>query len=506
MNKIKAIILCSLISILSGILLTFGFTTEETQNVPSSIYQVYLDGEKVGLIDSKDELYSLINKEQVQIKEEYNVDQVYPPKGFKIIKKNTYDNNITTVENVYNEIKDQKQFTIKGYTITIKSDSSTVEPIYIYVLDKKIFENAINNVVTTFIGEERYEQYLNNEQSEIVDTGYIIENMYFKDNISIKESYISVSEKIYTDEIELTKYLLFGENNSVVEYTVKQGDTVETIAEANQLNVSELLIANDDIRSEDALLAIGQKINVALINPVLSLVFEELIVEDQEEQYEKIEEKDPNKYTDYKEVKQKGVNGIKRVTSRVQFVNGAQNSGGAIIGTPEVIRPVKNEIIVRGTKKRYTSGGSGGGGGPITGTHIDTGGAWAWPTNSPYVITSPYGYRWGTLHDGIDISGTGYGSPIYAADDGVVYQSQYGGIVGRSAGYNVVIQHDNGYFTVYAHCSKLYVKKGQRVTRKQKIAAMGSSGTSTGTHLHFGVFTGLPYHGGKPFNPMKLWK
>ena len=503
MNKVKGTILCSLITILIGILLAFGFINEESYDAPTSIYQVYLDGEKIGLIDSKDELYNLINKEQVEIKDEYKVDQVYPPKGFKIIKKNTYEENVTTVEKVYDEIKDQKQFTIKGYTVTIKSDSSTAEPIYIYVLDKQIFENALYNIITTFVGAERYEQYLNKEQPEIVDVGYTIENMYFKDNITIKESYISVSERIFTDEKDLTKYLLFGDNNSVVEYTVKQGDTIENIAESNQLNVSELLIANDEIESEDSLLAIGQKVNVALINPVMSLVVEQIVVQDVEEQFEKVTEKDSTKYTDYKKVKQKGVNGIKRTTSHAQFINGAQSSGGAIIGTPQVIRQFQNEITVLGTKKRFTGGGTSG---PITGTYVDTGGSWAWPTNSPYVITSNYGYRWGTLHDGMDISGTGHGSPIYAADDGVVYQAQWYGVVGKAAGLNVVIGHDNGYYTVYAHCSKLYVKKGQRVSRKQKIAAMGATGNVTGTHLHFGVFTGVPYNGGRPFDPRKLWK
>ncbi len=504
MNKIKGIILCTLLTILCAILLGFGFFGVEKYDTPESIYQVYLDGEKIGLINSKDELYELINKEQVEIKDEYKVDQVYPPKGFKIIKKNTYNENITTVETVYDEIKDQKQFTIKGYTITLKSDQSTAEPIYIYVLDKDVFEKALNNVIHTFVGEERYKQYRNDEQPAVVDTGYTINNMYFKDIISVQESYISVSEKIYTDVNDLTKFLLFGYDNSVIEYTVKQGDTVEKIAEANELNVDELLIANDTIHSEDSLLAIGQKVNVALINPVMSLVVEQVVVSDVTEQYEKITEKDPTQYVGYKKVKQKGVNGINRVTSLAQFVNGAQSSGGAIIGTPQVIRAAQNEITVVGTKKRPSSGG--GGGGNQQGNYVDTGTSWAWPTNSPYVITSNYGYRWGTIHDGMDISGTGHGSPIYAADDGVVYQAQWYGVVGRAAGLNVVIAHDNGYYTVYAHCSKLYVKKGQRVSRKQRIAAMGATGNVTGTHLHFGVFTGVPYNGGRPFDPRKLWR
>ena len=498
MNKFKGFILSTLIVLLSTILVGFSFAVEEDYDKPISIYQVYLDGEKIGLIESEDELYALINKEQVEIKEEYDVDQVYPPKGFKIIEKNTYDENITTVEAVYEEIKEQKEFTIKGYTVTIKTDLEGAEPIYIYILDQSVFEEAIYNVITTFVGEDRYEQYMEDEQPEIVDTGYIIENMYFKDKITIKESYISVNEKIYTNSTDLTKYLLFGENSSVKEYVVKQGDTIESIAEANQLNVGELLIANDNIETEDILLAIGQTVNVALIDPVLSLVYEEYVVEDVEQQYEKVTQKDSTKYNTYKEKTQNGVNGINRVTSRVQFTNGEQNAGAVTLDS-QVIRAVQDEITVVGTKIKFTGDGQ-------TGTYVDTGDAWAWPTNSPYVITSNYGYRWGTLHDGMDISGTGYGSPIYASLDGVVLQAQWGGIVGNSAGYNVVIQHSNGYYTVYAHCSKLYVKKGQTVTRRQKIAAMGASGVATGTHLHFGVFYGgPPYNGGKSLDPRKLW-
>lgn len=505
MNK-KNIISCSIFTILIATLLTICFFYEHQDNLLNDVeettinktakynYQVYLDGEKIGLIDSKDQLYSLINQEQIDIKKKYDVDQVYPPKGFQIIKTNTYENELTTVENVYDTIKEEKQFTVKGYMIIIKKNESGVDPTYIYVLDKSIFEQAINNVVATFIGNERFEQYKNNTQPEIVDTGYTIENMYFKDTITIKEAYISVDETIYTDATELTKYLLFGENNTVKEYTVVQGDTIAKIAYENKLNTSELLIANEELKSEDTLLAIGQKLNVALINPVLTLIYEELVVEDVERAFTQVVEEDNTKYVDYKVVKQEGENGIDRVTSRVQFINGEKNQGGSIIGTPQVIKAAKNQIIVKGTKKYNNSS-----------HYVDTGDTWGWPTNQPCIITSHYGYRWGTIHEGMDISGTGYGSPIYASLDGVVVSSQYGGMVGSSAGKNVVIQHSNGYYTVYAHCSQLYVRVGQQVSRGQKIAAMGNTGYVTGTHLHFGLFYGKPYNGGKAVDPRQLW-
>lgn len=502
MNK-KGIVLTVLITLLVAVLMTISFFTKDSFDNPTSLYQVYLDGEKIGIIDSKEELYELINQEQTEIKTEYNVDQVYPPKGFQIIKQNTYNEDLSTVSEIYDAIKDEKQFTIQGYVVTIKNKVSGGEPTYIYVLDQKVFEDAIYNYIVTFIGKERYEQYRTKTQPEIVGTGYIIERMEFEEEITIKETYINANEKIYTKADELTSFLLFGNNTARVEYTVQQGDNLESIADKNKMNTTELMLINN-LQSEDTLLAVGEKLNVANIDPVISLLYEELVTQDVEVQYERVEEKDSSQYVGYTSVRQKGVNGINRVTSRVQFVNGGQSPGVYTVGDPVVIRPVQNEIVVKGSKKKPVSPGK------VYPIEVDTGiGAWAWPTNSGYVITSGYGWRsgyYGGFHEGIDISGTGYGSPIYAALDGEVINAGWAGIPGKAAGYNVVIQHANGYCTVYAHLSKVLVKVGQHVTRKQVIGQMGKSGAATGTHLHFAVYTGVPYHGGKHFSPWKLWQ
>jgi len=503
MNK-KGIILTVLVTILIAVLAGISFITTETYDNPTSMYQVYLDGEKIGLIDSKEDLYNLINKEQTELKTEYNVDQVYPPKGFQIIKENTYNEELTSVEDIYDAIKDEKQFTIQGYVVTIKNLVKGGTPTYIYILDQKVFEDAINNYIETFVGKERYKQYKNKTQPEIVGTGYIIEKMYFKETITIKETYINANEKIYTDAEDLAKFLLFGNNNSRVEYKVVQGDTIETVADKNKMNSQELMLINN-IKSEDSLLAIGQTLNVANVNPVLSLVVEELVTADVPIQYEIVEEKDPKEFIGYKKVKQKGVNGIERVTSRVQFVNGGQTSGVVQVGEAITIKSVKNEIIVKGSKRKPVSPGK------VYPIEVDTmGGAWAWPTNSKYIITSGYGWRsgyYGGFHQGIDISGTGYGSPIYASLDGEVIHAGWGGPAGSASGINIVIQHANGYCTVYAHLSKTYVKKGQHVARKQVIGAMGHTGAATGTHLHFGLYTGIPYrNGSKSLNPWSLWR
>ncbi|MBP3707698.1 MAG: peptidoglycan DD-metalloendopeptidase family protein [Clostridia bacterium] len=117
-------------------------------------------------------------------------------------------------------------------------------------------------------------------------------------------------------------------------------------------------------------------------------------------------------------------------------------------------------------------------------------GRFLWPVPSSRNITSPYGYRihpiYGTkkLHAGVDIGAAG-GANIVAADSGTVILSSWG----YNGGYGnyIIISHGNGVTTRYAHCSNLYVKVGDTVSRGQVIAAVGSTGASTGNHCHFEV-------------------
>ena len=105
-----------------------------------------------------------------------------------------------------------------------------------------------------------------------------------------------------------------------------------------------------------------------------------------------------------------------------------------------------------------------------------------WPALSRY-ISQPYGtYEWTGLHTGIDIAGR-VGNAIYAYKSGLVVFAGWGGLYGNM----LKIDHGNGVATWYAHCSKLYVVAGDSVEMGQTIAAEGSTGNSTGSHLHFEI-------------------
>jgi murein DD-endopeptidase MepM/ murein hydrolase activator NlpD len=115
---------------------------------------------------------------------------------------------------------------------------------------------------------------------------------------------------------------------------------------------------------------------------------------------------------------------------------------------------------------------------------------YVWPFRGK--ITSGYGRRWGRQHTGIDID-CRTGDTIVASKEGRVIASEYGGGYGQM----VIVDHGGGYATLYAHLSRRFVSEGTRVSQRQSLGACGSTGNSTGDHLHFEVRVG-----GEPRNPM----
>lgn len=496
--KLKEILITIVITLIVCCLFGINFYANKFILNAENIYQVYLHGSVIGYISDKNELYSLINKKQEETKKKYKVDTVYPPNDFQIMNTNSYDVELSTAVDVYNQISNIESFTIKGYIVNIKNENN--ETIKINILDREIFDEAINRYIKAFITEEEYNNYINNTQPEIETVGKTIDLMYFDEEITIKEGFININEQIFDDVTDLSQYLLFGKDYKIQKYEVKSGDTIESISESNKLNTEEFLIANPKYKSVDSMLLVGSKVNITLINPLLTFSYDITEVSDLEIPYDKKTEYDNTKAWDYSEITTPGVTGITR-TKMSYVVKNGEMQGGVITLGQQVITEKVDQVTTKG-KPSYSWGGS------VTGSYKDTGATWQWPTNYPYIITSPFAWRWGVLHEGIDISGTGYNSPIYAALDGTVTSASFGGDCGSSAGNCIIIDHGNGYYTLYGHIANgsIYVSVGQQVTRGQKIAGMGSTGFSTGVHLHFGIYNGYPYKGGVPFNPLTLWK
>lgn len=483
-----------------GILfLTTGYKNFSAK--PQEVYRVYLQGKSLGLIEDKESFENYIDKKQEEIKKKYNVDKVYVPTDLDIEKEITYEADLKTNKEIYDQVKDKSPFTIDGYIIKIRgldtkdSNDKVIKGKVqtVYVLDRTIFEHSVEKTVKSFIKEEDYENYANDTQKEIVDTGKIIEDIYIQNKITIKKTKIPVNKKIYQTEEELSKYLLFGTTEAQATYVIKDGDTIADVAFNNRISIEEFLIANPDLHDENSLLSPGQVVTLGILKPQFNVVEEDYVVLREEKNYTTETRYDNNQLVGYQEVIQAGIKGENRVTQKVQKVNGETiNTVGM---NTEILKEPVTEIIVKGGKQSSYYGGG-------YGSVVATRGQWGWPASCS-TVSSPFGWRWGVLHDGTDIAGCGYGSNIFAAQSGTVVESgsKY------DNGQYITIDHHNGYYTMYAHLCVgcRYVSVGDYVEKGQVIGGMGRTGAATGVHLHFAMWQGFPYRGGRALNAMSFY-
>lgn len=188
-------------------------------------------------------------------------------------------------------------------------------------------------------------------------------------------------------------------------------------------------------------------------------------------------------------VLQKAQNDRATAMQAIEELNASSAQVSAMLKERQAARAAAAAAAAAATAQ--SSGGQGASDNWVQGT-----GQLGWPVSGE--ITSPYGYRvhpiWGTTiyHSGIDI-GVDEGTPVHAADGGVVVWSGWMG----GYGYAVVIDHGNGLSTLYGHNSELAVDEGQSVAKGQVISYAGSTGNSTGPHVHFEVRVN-----GDPVDPM----
>ena len=258
-------------------------------------------------------------------------------------------------------------------------------------------------------------------------------------------------------------------------YTVVSGDTFNAIAHANDMAISDLKALNPDVDVNR--LRIGDVLNVKEYIPKLSVRTQDNVTYHESIPCPVTKVDDPNMYKGDTKILVQGVEGDSLVNATVTYVNGREKDR-EIHSTTTLSEPTTTTMAV-GTKEK-----------PKTASK----GYYIWPASGK--INSYFGGRYifgsNSYHSGIDIK-VSYGQSIKAADGGTVTFSGYKG----TYGYLVIIKHDNGTQTYYAHNSSLLVKAGDKVYQGQVIAKGGSTGRSTGNHCHFEVRVN-----GKAVNPL----
>ncbi|MEW6623411.1 MAG: M23 family metallopeptidase [Bacillota bacterium] len=297
-------------------------------------------------------------------------------------------------------------------------------------------------------------------------------------DVAVEEKVAYVPVEVDKDEIipyeEAVEIITYGQEK-LTYHEVKSGESLWSIAQANGLQVKDLEEANPELQS--IILQIGQKLRLIKPEPIINVkVVYEQVAEERIPYQVKYVNND-SLWRGQQRVENPGASGKKEVTYLITRING--NPTEKIVLNEKILEEPKTKVVAVGTKMMVASRGAGGTG-PL-----------GWPIRG--AITSPFGYRGRTLHTGIDIAGN-TGDPIYAAEDGTVIFSSWHGNYGNLA----IIDHGDGVTTYYAHASQLLVKVGQTVQRGDVIARVGSTGNSTGPHLHFEVRIN-----GTPDNPTK---
>ena len=301
-------------------------------------------------------------------------------------------------------------------------------------------------------------------------TGKGKERAEFVKDVRIIDGLYPISSIVNSQQIEdiLTA-------SSVVEkrYTVRSGDSVSRIAALHDMSQKELKALNPGLEED---IYIGDELLVQRSQPFMPVKVVRTVEYTEAIPYTTKKIQDSTKYLGYESVRTNGHNGSQKVVAEVTVIDGVEQSRN-ILSTKITKKPV-TKVMVVGAKK-YNSN-------TVLGDGVSTG-RFIWPVPGFRMISSDFGYRWGSFHSALDISGSGiHGKPIVAADGGTVVDVNTNGW-GGSYGLYVLIDHGNGYRTMYAHASKVLVRRGQKVAQGQIIANVGSTGYSTGPHLHFEV-------------------
>lgn len=286
----------------------------------------------------------------------------------------------------------------------------------------------------------------------------------FQEKVAVVEVPVK-AERVLSPEAALNR--LKGESDTPRYYTVKEGDTLWDIALACKVSPDDLLANNPGFEPEK--MQIGQKIKmVGVPEPIINVVaVAEKTVKEDIVLAQQVRKNSTLPFGRTKVI-QKGEIGQKEVTYKIIAVNGLETE--RTILSEKILKEAKPQIIERSAQTMVASRG------------YRPGGA----------ILSPFGMRNGRMHTGIDL-GRPYGSPVGAYNSGRVIRAGWYGGYGKC----VDISHGNGIVTRYAHLSTINVSVGQSVERGQSIGRIGSTGRSSGPHLHFEVIVN-----GVPRNPI----
>ena len=417
-------------------LLCVGIGAVAFNGMYTKAYVAYVNGEEVGVVSSEEELSSIVGNVETRVAsvlgEEYSYDA-------EITLAPTYldAGTQTNARAVEDALFEDTGAMMNAYAVSVDGQELG------YAQTSEELQTMLDNVTEPYLNEQTVEHH-------------------FTQDVEIYEVEVPSNTEFTPDTLQST---LSGNKEEAEYVTVERGDTFNSIAEAAGLTGDELQALNPDADSSQ--LTVGDQLLVKQAVPMLTV--ETVVTETYEETIQSPVEyvDNPNLYEGTTRLKAAGQDGVEKIEARITCINGQETQREEVSRT--TVQEATTTYMYQGTKEKPATASTG---------------SFIWPLSG--TITSRFGYRdiFGStsFHSGLDIAAP-YGTQISAADGGTVTFAGWRG----SYGQTVIITHDDGTVTYYAHCSSLLVNAGDKVYQGQAIARVGMTGTATGYHCHFEV-------------------
>ena len=452
-----------------------------------TIQHVYVDQQYVGVVtdekvvnDAIAEVVETTQKDYSDVELEVQNEVTFVPEQVFRVK--------AADEQVVSTVKEQLK--VEAKAIAIKDKDNTL----VYVNNEKTAEQVLEQLKYQHLSEKEVEVFKKAEESkeerkELTEEGSQVLAVQFEEELKTEAATIAPKEVV--DAKEAVTIL----NKGTLEekkHKIASGDVLGSIANKYDLTTKELMKLNEGV-TEDTVLQIDDELNVTVTKPLIHVLVEKEVYKEEIIDYEIETVKNDSLPKGETKVKQEGKEGKKAITYKVIEKNGKQTKE-TVEKEVELEKPLK-KIIEEGTKVVVQQVAPSSTSGSTKSTNNNTSsnttesttpsrgsGKLVWPASGGYV-SSGIGTRWGSMHKGIDIARPSDYN-IKAADSGVVVSAGWDGGYGNK----IVIDHQNGMRTVYAHLASINVSPGQSVSAGQSIGVMGKTGDSTGIHLHFEVY------------------
>ncbi|SCY61766.1 peptidoglycan DD-metalloendopeptidase family protein [Alkaliphilus peptidifermentans] len=432
----------AMVVVLGGALLL-----NQVANSSLRAFEIELGGSSLAIVRSQEDFWDALEDAKEQVKQFYEQDVNFTDE-IQVKRISADDEMITShgdiIINIINRLD------IKVNSVAIYVDGNEV----IQLRDKRTAESVLQELKAPYVNEE--------------------ENKYtsidFKEKVELVEIFTKAG--VIRSKEDAINYIVKGTDEEKT-HEVQKGESTWSIALKYDLSVEDIATANPSINPDK--LQIGQKISLIVPKPYISVVTMEYAELVETIAFDTDYESTDSLYTGDRKIIVQGTEGMREVKAYIIKENGVEV--GREVLEEIILSEPKTRVIAEGTKPRPKTMATGNFSNPTRGK-----------------LSSGFGTRWGRRHEGIDISASS-GTDIEAADGGKV------SFAGWNGGYGnlVIIDHENGYQTYYAHCKTLLVEEGDRVYKGEKIATVGSTGNSTGPHLHFEV-----RKDGTPVNPLSF--